>query len=194
MPWEKSFDVDHAVDCATKVFSQKGYGGASLNELISATGVNRGSLYNAFHGKRELFVKALSRYDQGTRRSRMDAIEHFTDPRQAIIGFFADVVRQIEIDEDHTGCLMVNTALELPSHDGEIRTIVSESFADMETFFRRLIVAGQQKGQISREADPTHRAKALVGLVVGMRVLARGAVDTSCIRAIAAQATRLIDE
>src|SRR5690348_4805353 len=61
----RSFDVDHALDRALKVFWRKGYEGASLPDLTKAMGINRPSLYAAFGNKEALFRKAIDRYIEG---------------------------------------------------------------------------------------------------------------------------------
>ncbi len=62
MPWEKSFDEGEVVGKAMKVFWEKGFEPSSMADLIAGTGIARGSLYNAFGGKRQLFIKALEKY------------------------------------------------------------------------------------------------------------------------------------
>ena len=64
MPWGKSFDEEAALEKAVQVFWSRGFDSASMAELIEQTGVNRGSLYNAFGGKQSLFVQALAKYDR----------------------------------------------------------------------------------------------------------------------------------
>jgi TetR/AcrR family transcriptional repressor of nem operon len=57
MPWEKSFNEETALEKAMQVFWEKGFEPASIADLLEGTGLNRGSLYNAFGGKQQLFVK-----------------------------------------------------------------------------------------------------------------------------------------
>ena len=59
----REFDVDDALDRAMRVFWAKGYQGASLDDLLAAMGIGRGSLYKAFGDKRSLYLAALQRYD-----------------------------------------------------------------------------------------------------------------------------------
>ena len=54
MPWEKSFEIQDAVDKAMQVFWEKGYVDTSIADLLKATGLKRSSLYNAFGDKRNL--------------------------------------------------------------------------------------------------------------------------------------------
>jgi len=60
----RSFDDDAVIDRAMEVFWTYGYANTSPAQLAQATGVAKGSLYNAFNSKRELFDRALARYDQ----------------------------------------------------------------------------------------------------------------------------------
>lgn len=57
----RSFDEDEVIAKAAGVFSQLGYNAASVDDLVGATGLQRGSLYKAFGSKRDLFEKILAR-------------------------------------------------------------------------------------------------------------------------------------
>lgn len=58
----REFDIDEALEKATRLFWTKGYAQTSLNDLEEGLQVGRQSIYGAFGGKRELFVKTLDRY------------------------------------------------------------------------------------------------------------------------------------
>ncbi|GAA1745322.1 helix-turn-helix domain-containing protein [Luedemannella helvata] len=49
------FDRDHVLRVSAQAFADRGYEGASISHLVSATGLLRGSLYGAFGSKAELF-------------------------------------------------------------------------------------------------------------------------------------------
>ena len=55
----KQFDPAAALDRALAVFWHKGYEATSIQDLELATGLGRGSLYNAFKDKESLFLEAL---------------------------------------------------------------------------------------------------------------------------------------
>lgn len=57
----RSFDESEVVDRAARQFLATGYEATSLDDLVAATGLHRGSLYKAFGSKRGLFVAALKR-------------------------------------------------------------------------------------------------------------------------------------
>ena len=55
----RSFDEAEVVGQAAAAFLRSGYEGTSVEELVTATGLHRGSLYQAFGSKRGLFLACL---------------------------------------------------------------------------------------------------------------------------------------
>ena len=192
MPWEKSFDEDEAVGKAMKVFWQKGFAPASMADLIAGTGITRGSLYNAFGGKEQLFVKALQKYDKDQRRARLAELEAMDDPQRAIAQLFDGLVAETVADAEKKGCFLVNTASELTTHGEQVNAIVRNGLREIEAFFRRSIEVAQARQQIPATLDPQATAKGLLAMIIAIRVLGRGMFDESSLKTIAAQAQQLL--
>lgn len=57
----RGFDEATVVASAAGLFLERGYEASSIDDLVAATGVHRGSLYKAFGSKRGLFLAALRR-------------------------------------------------------------------------------------------------------------------------------------
>ena len=55
----RGFDEQDAVAAATTVFRERGYAATSVDDLVAATGVHRGSLYGVFGSKHGLFLRVL---------------------------------------------------------------------------------------------------------------------------------------
>lgn len=55
----RSFDEESVLAAAAAAFVATGYEGTSVDDLVAATGLFRGSLYKAFGSKRGLFLTAL---------------------------------------------------------------------------------------------------------------------------------------
>jgi len=192
MPWEKRYDETDVLNRAMEAFWARGYEATSMSDLVEATGINRGSLYAAFSDKHTLFVRALKHYDQRHRSGFLDNIGKKHRPREAILAVFEAVITATTSGGSRSGCLLVNTALELAAHDPEIGEIVRNSFIEVERFFRVKIEAGQVDGSISRAADPVDTAQALLGLFLGLRVLSRSRPEKAVINAIAKQAAAML--
>lgn len=58
---KREFDTERVLDRAGEVFARSGYHGASVDELLKATAIQRASLYQAFGSKRGLFLEVLRR-------------------------------------------------------------------------------------------------------------------------------------
>ena len=58
---QRGYDEGEVLDRSAGAFLRAGYEGTSIEELVGATGLHRGSLYQAFGSKRGLFVSCLGR-------------------------------------------------------------------------------------------------------------------------------------
>ena len=56
---QRTFDEAEVIVQSASVFLRQGYEGTSIDDLLAATGLHRGSLYKAFASKRGLFLAAL---------------------------------------------------------------------------------------------------------------------------------------
>ncbi|MDP6351736.1 MAG: TetR/AcrR family transcriptional regulator [Alphaproteobacteria bacterium] len=193
MPWEKQFDVSEALGRAMEAFWSRGYEATSTQNLLDEMGINRGSLYDTFGNKRSLFLKALKRYEATYQRPRIAAAARGRTAPETIRRLFDSLVSDVFADSARGDCFLVNTALEMAAHDPEVAAIVGEGFRDIESFFRSTIERGLAAGDIGAHVDATEVARALLGLLIGLRVLARSLPDRALLESIAGRAAALIE-
>jgi TetR/AcrR family transcriptional repressor of nem operon len=192
MPLTKQYDRTGVLEKATLAFWRRGYEATSISDLVAQTGLNRGSLYEAFDGKRGLFVECLAHYDSRHRLDFLDEVSKDKGPREAILAVFEAAARTAQETGLPPGCLLVNSALEVSPHDPEIRAIVNRSLAEVEAFFRDHLVAAQTEGSVSRDLDASRTAKVLLGLFLGLRVIVRSGLEDSAAGAVVDQARALL--
>ncbi len=193
MPWVKSFDEEQAVDQAMQVFWLKGFDSASITDLLRGTGLNKGSLYNAFGGKRQLFVRTLEKYDRERRQALLAQLEAGDDPVAAINGFLCATVESSVADPERKGCFLVNTALDVAAQPEDVQALVVNGLREIEAFFRRCIEVGQARKVLRSDINPTDTAKALLGVAVSIRVLGRGVYTEESLHTLVAEARRLFE-
>jgi AcrR family transcriptional regulator len=85
-----------------------------------------------------------------------------------------------------------STRQDLPNQPPEVAEVVRRSLGDIEAFFREMIERGQREGQIPAPVAAPSTAQALLSMLVGLRLLARGAADTGSLQAIRDGAMRLV--
>jgi TetR/AcrR family transcriptional repressor of nem operon len=139
---------------------------------VSSTGVTAASLYNAFGDKRALYQKALDHYIEASISERIQRCEALP-PLAAIEAFFDEILTRSLKDRDHKGCMLVNAALDVAPHDAEFRKVVAEVLFRLEAFFLRCVERGQSGGTITRSLPAATLAQNLLGVLMGIRVLAR---------------------
>src|SRR5690606_19613168 len=169
----REFDEDAVLAAAIDCFWQHGYEATSVRELACRMGLTGASLYNAFGDKRTLYRRALNYYVQTSFAARAHQLQATLSPPEAIRAFFTETIERSLDDKQRRGCLIVNAALEVAPHDPEFRQIVTEVLGHVEEFFRRCIRAGQRDGTITNRHSAIELARMLLGIHIGMRVLAR---------------------
>jgi TetR/AcrR family transcriptional repressor of nem operon len=189
----KAFDEDKVLDRAVDCFWLRGYEATSVRDLAERMGIGGTSLYNAYGDKRALFIAALARYADRSMRERIARLEKSERPTRAIRAFLAEIIDRSLEDPDRKGCLLVNSALDVAPHDAAIGRVVADYLGELRAFFRRNLKAARAAGRVSRQTDPDELAGHLLGVVLGIRVLARTRADRAQLEAVARPALRLLD-
>src|SRR6201996_486573 len=193
MPRPREFDETAALDAAIECFWRRGYEATSLRDLTAAMGLTTPSLYNAFGDKEELFALALERYLDCNTRGRLRRLEEALAPKQAIARFFAEIVEHSVNDRQRKGCFLVNSALEIAPHHAECRAVITEQFDDIEAFFRRCVLKAQADDTVSSDIDAADTARLLLGVLLGVRVLARTKPERAMLEGVVRPALALLE-
>ncbi len=193
MPRPREFSEMAALQAAIDCFWQRGYEATSMRDLGASMGLSAPSLYNTFGDKQTLFARALERYLDCTTRDRLRRLETSLPPKEAIRRFFAEIVDHSINDRERKGCFLVNSALEVAPHQSELGAVIAEQFGEIEAFFKRCILAARADGTAPRGVDPNDTARLLLGVLLGIRVLARSAPNRSLLEGVVRPALALLD-
>ncbi len=193
MPWQKNYNETNVLEKAMYTFWAHGYEATSMNDLVKATGINRGSIYNAFPNKHALFMSALTHYDRVYRDQHLQKISINNSPLEAIIAVFESAATKPEESNVPWGCLLVNTALELAPHDPEVSDFIDHSLHGVEEFFFSRIEAAKRDRTINASIDSRSTAQALLSLFLGLRVLTRTRANQETINVITSRARMMLE-
>jgi TetR/AcrR family transcriptional regulator, transcriptional repressor for nem operon len=189
----REFDEAVALEAALQCFWSRGYEGTSIRVLAKKMRMTGPSVYNAFGDKRALFGRALEFYVEQSFVTCTKRLEGHLPPRDAIGAFFAEVIRQSLNDVQRKGCMVVNSALEVAPHDPECRRVVAAVFVQVEAFFRRCVAAGQVGGTVTTSQSADDLARLLLGVLLGIRVLARTRPKRELLEGLVRPALALLD-
>jgi TetR/AcrR family transcriptional repressor of nem operon len=173
----RAFEQDVVVDRAMEVFWRKGYRGTTPQDLIDAAGIGKGSLYNAFGSKRELFRLALDRYRDQQATLVDEALAAPGPIKERLASALETIIDLNFADPDRRGCLAVNTAAELAGFDEAATDQVRAMFERTTEVFLAAIRLGQASGELRKDNDPEVVATHLLTTLVGVQLLSKTADD-----------------
>ncbi|GLQ51866.1 TetR/AcrR family transcriptional regulator [Dyella flava] len=188
----REFDETAVLDAAVRQFWMYGYEATSVRDLAQSMGITGASLYNAFGDKRSVFRRALAHYVETSFGDRVGRFEKGLPPKAAIEAFFREIVERSIQDKDRKGCLLVNSALEVAPHDPDFQATIAEVLVKVEAFFRRCVQAGQRDGEISTTQSAEDLARLLLGVHLGIRVLARARPERALLEGLVRPALELL--
>ncbi|WP_068496680.1 TetR/AcrR family transcriptional regulator [Paenibacillus kribbensis] len=192
MSRNKEFDEIEVLDKAMQLFWEQGYEKTSMTDLVKHMGIHRRSLYDTFGDKHTLFLMALDRYDskisaslaRGVKRSKtaMEAL-------QSVVGIL------ICGEEDSpSGCLMVNSAVELAARDADVSDKSAEAFTKAEQLLKEIILWGQREGEFTSDYDAGELSEYLHNVGVGLRSMARTSIPREKLHRIANISMKLLEK
>ncbi|MEM7711139.1 MAG: TetR/AcrR family transcriptional regulator [Pseudomonadota bacterium] len=193
MPRPRSFDEDAVIDAAMLAFWRGGYDETPIGALEEATGVKRISLYNAWGDKEGLFLAALDRYHLGAREVYEGMVaENGLDGIQRL---FRSMSSEAAAGAPaHSGCLMVNTVLDVRRMSDPLRAKIAEYRAMLLDSFRAALAKAHQDGELSLSIDEIDaRAEFLLAVLWGLLALIRQSQETTSAQAAAEVAVQTVE-
>ena len=184
MPKTKQFDEAVVLQKARDVFWKKGYNGSSMDELVTATGLSRSSIYDTFGDKHGLYVKALEHYRQAQLAHFSKEIPASLSPRERFAWLFKNTMTGSINDRQRKGCFMLNTTTELANIDSSINRLVCNNMDTMEDLFLTWVKEGQASGNISKRFTAKALARYLFSSFNGLVTVGQTKPDKSTLEDI----------
>ncbi|MGI9270577.1 MAG: TetR/AcrR family transcriptional regulator [Woeseiaceae bacterium] len=175
----REFDEEAALEAAMDAFWSKGYEATSMADLCGCTGLHKGSLYQAFGDKHQLFMDALKHYSDSEFREVAAVAFQSDSPLENIRAAMSKICD----DAGHEkGCLVINSMVELAPHDPKVRAAV-RSFAEQRLrVMADMIGKAQKLGEISVKQEPHKLARQLMMTLAGGAVMVKGLIEADDIR------------
>ena len=167
----REFSEAAALDAAMHIFWEKGYEGASLDDLTEAMGINRSSLYASFGDKEKLFNRVMARYAEGPMAFVQEALQQPT-ARAVVENFLRGGVVFLADSTHPRGCLTLQAGLACSSgSEGVKRTMIDWRRQGLQQLEKRLLRA-QKQGDLSKDVDAKDLARYIYVVMNGLSVQA----------------------
>lgn len=160
------------LDAAAKLIHLKGFGATSINDLLEATGVKKGSFYFHFSSKDALGFALLE-------RARAEFLE-FVDtaltgntPGNRIDNFLSRVMKTHKGRDFVGGCIFGNIALEMGDTESSFASFIENVFEEWEEKLLKVITNAQDSGEVRIDLPADILASHMVAAIEGGIMLAR---------------------
>src|SRR3569833_285931 len=139
----KNFDEDEVLEKAMNLFWLKGYNGTSMQDLVDGLGISRSSLYDTYVDKHTLFLRSLEHYKSKAGESMGKIIQSNSTAKEKIKRMLEYIINELVKDKEQKGCFLVNSGVELASHDKEVNAMLCQNDRQVENYFYEIIKDGQ---------------------------------------------------
>ena len=174
----RKVDPDVVLEKALMVFREKGYESTSMSDLVAATGLHKGSLYQLFGDNHSLFKTALHQYTHRTYESM------FAESRKAPTateGLQCALNCMLEIAAEGAagslGCMAVNAMVEFADRDQQIRSLLHETEQKMLSLIMGLCQQAVEEGDAELVQPPEMTAFMLMSMMAGLAVTLKGMIS-----------------
>ena len=162
------------IEEAAPLFNQRGYEGCSIQDIMDATGLEKGGIYRHFGNKEELAAEAFDfawTTTSENRRRHLDSIPNHVDRlKQHIVNFVAP-------SGFPGGCPLLNTAVDSEngsaSENPVLRQRVREALQGWQRMLGEIVEDGKRLGTIREEVDACKLANLIIGNVEGAMLIGR---------------------
>ena len=165
----RQFDEQEVIALALDVFWRKGLNDATMQDLAAATGVQRGSLYNAYGDKEAIFLRAFDQYAREFLASVEDLMAE-GDLVTRLKNFFDSAIVNMTGGSPPRGCLTTRTALNAGISSEAVRERVQHLLGRLEQVVSKAI-ASAPDGRPATEAN--RLARVVVTFTRGLAVMER---------------------
>jgi TetR/AcrR family transcriptional regulator, transcriptional repressor for nem operon len=156
---------------AAPIFNQRGFAGCSMQDLMEATGLEKGGLYRHFSGKEELaaeaFRYAVARAEK-LRGEKVDRMHGALSQLRSMVASFVDTRSDVA-----GGCAIFNTAIEEDDGNPVLRGLALEALRQWKARLSKLVEQGIRAGEIRKGTIPRRVANVVIATLEGALTMSR---------------------
>lgn len=163
----------YIIEQSSSLFNKNGYKSTSISEIMMATGLKKGGIYNHFENK-DALAKASFSHSLNTLRDKY--IEAVRSKETALEQFdaFIDVFSAL-LDNNLVvgGCPLMNAAIEADDSKVDFEDFIREGFSGLIKLIKGIIQNGKNQNEINKEVDTEQMAVIILSSFEGALALSR---------------------
>lgn len=166
----REFNNPEVISAAMDAFWSKGYEACSTEDLCNTTGLGRGSLYNAFGSKHELYEKSLQHYHEYWIKEQTAILERPVPVKERLRGFLEWAVER-DFEASSRGCLLINATTERGRIDSMVENVSKRHVELLEKVIYQVFEQGIQSQEINSDRSALELTRSFLCSYYGLRIL-----------------------
>jgi len=158
---------------AIELFNVYGYSGTSLADIMQATGLQKGGIYNHFASKEQLAVEAFDHAFQNVGTLMLKSLHGKRDPMERLLGIISFFKDYFESPPVKGGCVLLNTAVEADDAFPLLREHARQAMQQWRDLITRAVSRGITQGQMRPTVDPEEVATLIIATLEGALMLGK---------------------
>jgi AcrR family transcriptional regulator len=156
---------------AAPLFNQSGLAGCSMQDIMDATGLEKGGLYRHFSSKEELAAECL-KYSLllafKTRAGDAEHIPNAIDKLRYLVDRFVSAPSPVK-----GGCPLMNAAVDADDGNPQLRRLTQEALQDWKSRLIQILKGGIERGEVVSDTDPVRVANTFIAVLEGSLLISR---------------------
>ena len=173
---------DETVARALEVFMQHGAGATPLDDLLARVGIGRGSFYNDFDDKEQLYQETLELFSERFMEGPPGELEGRKTGLPAITALLSRAARDLLRREPPRTCYFMNSVMERGGRDVKTNQAAAAGFERIRAALKRAVVSGQSDKEIRTDVSAEEAAATLLAVAYGMQVMGKAGMGPRVIR------------
>jgi TetR/AcrR family transcriptional repressor of nem operon len=155
---------------AAPLFNRKGYEGCSMQDIVEAVGLEKGSLYGHFPTKEALAVAAFEYAWRETSDARLAKMDTVTN---AVEKLKIHVKNVVSLPSFPGGCPLTNAIVDNDDGNPALKKLARDALKGWRLYLESIVKEGQERKEIQPEIEPEEVAGLLISLLEGAMALDR---------------------
>jgi TetR/AcrR family transcriptional regulator, transcriptional repressor for nem operon len=163
----------HIIEQSSTLFNTYGYKSTSISEIMTATGLKKGGIYNHFESKEDLAKASFSHLVETLKENYLNAIKSKKTAKAQFQAFTTIFLTLYNDEIINGGCPLMNAAIEADDANIVIEDSVREGFSGLLSLIRAMIESGKKHEEIDNHVDAEKMAVFILSSMEGALVFSR---------------------
>ena len=170
------------IEKAAELFNKSGYDGCSLSDIMKATNLQKGGIYNHFKNKDEIALESFDYLFQKLANLYRTSTHGATSSREKLEQIFNMFENHYSNPEIKGGCPIANTAVYSADAHPQLREKVNKAIQTIEDYITIKIDEGKASGEFRKDLSSRETAIFILAAFEGAVVLTRSKQNKKYLR------------